>query len=467
MNDRSTRDAFVSVSDGMPGNYHRPLAVLVGQRPRPRARVAYFFLIVFTALLFGRPQDFLPVLGALHLAQFVAVCAVIAYLFALLQGAVPFNWSTELKLMVALTVWFALGVPFSIWRSNSLDILTGEWLKTLLIFFLLSQMFVSLPRVRKLMWTIIGCEMIVSAISIAQRRPQVGGADERYLGIPLGILWGNSLGIAIGMTLPFMGALILAKPRSFFKSIFLIGTFLVTTWAVFLAASRSGLLCILVSLILTWLYVMRGSFSARLIGAGFFLSLVFVLMFAPGVLLERFKALVDTNRAAESGVVESAAASQQRRMELFRRSLIFTAEHPVFGVGLGNFIVASGTTIGKGYAWQITHNSYTEVSSEAGIPALLFYVGIMIVSLRKVRRLAKTLEGDPQQRELQLFARATFVSICAFMFGSAFDSLAYQFYLYYIIGIGIALEVDWQTENSKKPIPATSLANETHSRWGG
>jgi len=58
---------------------------------------------------------------------------------------------------------------------------------------------------------------------------------------------------------------------------------------------------------------------------------------------------------------------------LFLRSIQLTFEHPILGVGPGEFMDAEAeeaAVAGKKAMWHFTHNSYTELSSETGLPGL-------------------------------------------------------------------------------------------------
>ena len=79
-----------------------------------------------------------------------------------------------------------------------------------------------------------------------------------------------------------------------------------------------------------------------------------------------------------TGTDVAAVESTEARKLLFQRSLRATVERPLFGVGPEQF----PNYRGKGgraqetreVLWYGTHNSYTQISSESGIPAIIFYV---------------------------------------------------------------------------------------------
>ena len=61
--------------------------------------------------------------------------------------------------------------------------------------------------------------------------------------------------------------------------------------------------------------------------------------------------------------MESVAInSAKQRQRLLAKSIMFTLQHPIFGVGLGMFVVAEDNDAHAGGrrkgSWQGTHNSY-------------------------------------------------------------------------------------------------------------
>ena len=87
---------------------------------------------------------------------------------------------------------------------------------------------------------------------------------------------------------------------------------------------------------------------------------VIVLQSSSGMLVGRLKGTFNPKEDTAA-----AYASTQDRQQLLWRSIEVTKEHPLFGVGPGNFAQLSGN-------WHVAHNSFTQMSSEGGIPALIF-----------------------------------------------------------------------------------------------
>ncbi len=432
-----------------------------------RARAAFLGLLVFTGVVYGRPQDYSKLAEGIHLAQLVVGATGLIYLFTLLRGKAPMQWSTELKLVLGLTFWFAAGIPFAFWRGGSFTTFTSEWMRTVIIFFLLTQTVFTLDRVRKLMWVILSCELLVSLMTIINPdtlKVEMGG---RLIGTGAGFLSGNNLGIAAATTLPYIAALVVLS-KSWFRAILLFSTFALVMWMVVLTASRASLIAIFFSLGLVWVMVLRDSFKARLIGLVFLAAIALAMANAPASFWERISTIWAEESYATSSAAASAGASEYQRKALFWRSVRATLENPILGLGLMNFQNWSKEVTGSVLEMKGTHNTYTQIASEAGIPALLMFISLLFVCLRNMWRINRFSRSHAGHAELGLLARATFVSLVCFMFTAFFAHLGYDCFLYYLAGMGVALESVHQRVRSKtggtpaSPEPASRFGNGAH-----
>ena len=402
-----------------------------------RAKFCFFFVWLFTVNIYARPEDIVPFLGPLHLTYVFGLCAGVAYVGAFLLGRAGLLWPRELCLVAFLTGWYITGVPFALWRGGSFEVLTQVWFKTLLIFFLLTQTLVTLERIRKLLWAIILSELFVTSYSIAQS-PKVIWVGERMLGINLGILGWNFLGIAIALTIPYIAALFISD-SSLLKRSLLVAAVLSMTWMLVLTASRSGFLNVMFSIVLTSLLVLRGNAGGKVVGLLIILLLVIALSFAPNVFWQRIGTIWSTSDSGKNQITASAEESQEDRVAVLTRSIQYTLERPLWGLGLGNFVVAGGTRLGRSDAWMGTHNTFTQISSEAGVPALLLFITLFAVALRNMKTTWKAAVNTPQGAEMNLMARATWVSLLSLIFGSLFAHIAYEYFLFYPVAIAAGI----------------------------
>lgn len=308
-------------------------------------------------------------------------------------------------------------------------VLTQLWLKTVLIFFLMVQTLITLERVRWVLWAIILSELAVTAYSVLGSS-QVRWVEGRMYGVSQGILGWNFLGIAAALTLPYIAALFIAH-RSLVRSCLLAATTLSMLWMLMLTASRSGTFDVAFSVLVTSVLVLRGSARGRLIGAGIVLALVIAVAMAPAVFWERMATISGDDAAVSGGsVAASAEMSENDRMAVLKRSLDYTLSHPVFGLGMGNVQTVSGNEVRRPDAWVGSHNTFTEISAEGGIPALALFLALLFTVLRSMKRIGRATFEGPEGSELSLMARATRASLLAFVFAGCFAHVGYEYFLY-------------------------------------
>jgi O-antigen ligase len=198
--------------------------------------------------------------------------------------------------------------------------------------------------------------------------------------------------------------------------------------------SRSGLLALAAGLIFFFIFANAKQRMLLLLGGATFLVCATLLL--PPKILERFTTYFQAQSAAG---VEAAESAGTRKL-LLTRSLQMTFEHPVFGVGPGEFMDAeAGEAMHKGQRgiWHYTHNSYTELSSETGILGFLLYV---IAFWRSYKGLTPTRQRFPNAKARRA---AMFMQMIVLMsaIGAFFLSIAYGGILYAILGLSAAMQL--------------------------
>jgi hypothetical protein len=401
-------------------------------------KAAFFFMLLFTAQVYGRPGDILKFMAHWPTAQVLAVLAMLSYIAARMMGQVKFRISPELKIVTALTIIFVAGVPVAFWRSRSYETLTDTWLKTVIVFFLMTQLLTSIERMRKLLWVLFGCMAVVSGYSVAARAGAVLDQGYRMIGANMGMLSGNYLGITVATMLPFM-AVMLMRARTPIPVLFLLGSFAVVMWMVVLTASRASMLTVTASLVLVWVLILKENAKSRIVGTVLLVAVALTVASAPQLFWDRVVTLWEDRGQATSTATASAIASEHQRKVLLMKSLEATMYNPLLGLGIGNFPIYSGSSTHNAQLWKGTHNSFTEVSSEAGIIALGLFLGLIFTVISSMRKIAKEYQVEGAEREYRYFALATLVSMFAFMFSAFFAHLAYDYHLYYLAAMGVAL----------------------------
>jgi O-antigen ligase len=109
---------------------------------------------------------------------------------------------------------------------------------------------------------------------------------------------------------------------------------------------------------------------------------------------------------------------------------------------MGEFVVAVMGEAAKKSEWAPalgTHNSYTQVSSECGIPALIFYVAVIVFCFQKSYRLYKLAAGKVEFREVEGLAFSLLIGTLIYAVATFFFHIAYSGLLPMLSGETMAL----------------------------
>lgn len=411
------------------------------KRPKRREPLgfAFFGLMLFMVVYFARPEDWIPGLSAVPLAKIAGVLIFFALLLSV--DNIRWNMPPEVTFLTLLVAQLWLAAVFStVWRGGAVSVML-DFSKVLPLFLVIYLAVRSMKRLRSILFVQAVCVAVIAAVSVVNAHELAGrlqGALSGIYGNP------NDLALIIDISLPLCLALALTS-RQIWKKIAWTAAMLVMVYAVVLTASRAGTIAFgVAAIICLWHFGVKGRrfYLLLLVPAA---AIVFWL-YAGKTLEQRFQ---ETNVSSTANSQEAtAAASAEQRKALLIRSLQATAEHPLFGVGPDDFPIISGN-------WHVTHDSYTQVSAEGGIPAFLLYVlilGYAIVNLRNARRYRKS------SKRLRLFSMALEASLAAYLVGSIFGSEAYQLFPYCLIASTSALRLIVQRDRAASiPLSAPQL----------
>jgi hypothetical protein len=147
---------------------------------------------------------------------------------------------------------------------------------------------------------------------------------------------------------------------------------------------------------------------------------------------------------AESDSDTAAIGSQVERKELFKQSVAYTFRHPLLGVGPDQFAVAvAGEAAKNGVraAWLGTHNSYTQVSSECGIPAFICYCAVLYLSFRSNLRLYRLSRDNPALKDVAGLSYCLLAGLVVYAVSTFFFHIAYGDGVPTLAGFSLALRL--------------------------
>ena len=156
-----------------------------------------------------------------------------------------------------------------------------------------------------------------------------------------------------------------------------------------------------------------------------------------------------------SNVSEEAMESSEMRRYLLKQSLIYTFEHPIFGVGLAQFSDyegGHGTAFAGHGSWHATHNSFTQVSSECGLPALALYLAAIVSTFLMANRVYRQACQRKNCEDIRIASFCITLSMVVYCTGILFVNFAYFIYLPLLTSLVIAVHRAAEVEFANRPI---------------
>ncbi len=235
------------------------------------------------------------------------------------------------KILIAFTAWITICVPFSIWRGGSFSTFLTV-LQALALVMFMAAFIQTIPDCFRVMYTIALAAASIGFLSLVVHSDKINN-PRLVLGAKGGTLAdSNILCLYILIGLPFLW--LTASVKTGFKKVMMLSLMVPMLAGAARTGSRMGLLILVAGL---FFYLIFASAKQRIIiMAGGVIFLMLALFFLPQRIRERFTTYFE----AHSAQAEEAAESAEFRKRLLIRGIELTAEHPFFGVGPGQFIVA-------------------------------------------------------------------------------------------------------------------------------
>jgi O-antigen ligase len=334
----------------------------------------------------------------------------------------------EVNLILLLALTAFLSMPLASNPGEAYTTFTDVFLKAIVIFIVLVNVIRTESRFKILVWLAFAVSIYLSVNAVNDYMNGVFREGSAYynnqrIGGSIRGLFGNSNDLALHLVtmVPLAIAFGFAGKNPVRKLFyFCLGALFIA--AIVFTFSRGAFLGLVVAIFV--LVRKLGRQNKALSMAVLIIAVLGILTLAPGAYSSRLSTIF--NSAAD------ASGSSSQRTEILKRSIRVTLRYPLFGVGVGNFHYKSVHEL-------VTHNAYTQVSSEMGIPALVFYVMLMVYPLRKLRKIESQSYQRPGKRKFYAWSIGIQAAIAAYMVASFFGSVAYQWYIYYLVGYAVAV----------------------------
>lgn len=381
--------------------------------------ISYAGIFVFTFFVFFRPYELFPSLSWLSKsALVVAIVTLVAFIPSQLglENRITAK-PREVKLVFGLLITGVLSIPLALDPGRAFQSFL-EFLKVAVIFVVMVNVLRTEKRLRRLLLLVLLASCVLSAAALNDYRHGNLALEGRRIAGVIGGLFSNPNDLALHLVtmIPISVALFFGS-RQPSKRLFYLGVSLVLMAGMVSTFSRGGFLGFLcVSAFLAWKLAQRNRAIFAAVGLVVILGLITV---APSAYRSRITTTND----------DSAIA----RTDDLKRSIVVAARHPLFGVGMDNYIIYSNLN-------KTTHNAYTQVAAEMGLVAFLIYLAFLITPFRRLRQIERAM-STTKKKPIEFYLAVGFqASLLAYMVVSFFASVAYLWYAYYLVAYAIALE---------------------------
>jgi putative inorganic carbon (hco3(-)) transporter len=400
---------------------------------------SYAALFVFTAILYARPAEFYPsaVTASIALLVGIATLAFFVPTQLSLEGTLTAR-PREVNLVLLFCLTGLLSVPFAINREEAWVEFSATFIRCIVIFVVIVNVVRTEARLKGLIFLAMVAGIWLSAEAINDYRLGLLTVEGyRAAGRGTGI-FGNTNDMALHLVtiLPISVALMLGSKGTVRKLLYG-ACAAVMIAAIVLSYSRGAFIGMLIVLL----------FIAWKLGRQRRLEIIFAVLGFAGVvvllapdkygsrLLSIFIPSLDTEGSADA-----------RRGELFR-SIYVALRHPLLGIGMGNYQPEMS------YKGLVTHNSYTQVGSEMGMIALACYVMFIVTPLKKLGQIARETFETRRDSRFYYLALGLQASLIAYLISSFFLSVAYVWYVYYLVAYAVCLRRLYESETGKVVVP--------------
>jgi O-antigen ligase len=424
-------------------------------------------LLGFTAVLFLRPQDQLPLLTPLHLAEMFAIMGIIGLIVGRLVRGLPVAHLTpEVIALGAFGVAALVGVPFSIWPGGAMTVFTEIYLKLFVIFVLMVTVLSRPQRVEQFAFLVVMASGYIAMRAVIDYLSGVNLVENGRVAGSVSGIFGNPNDLALNMVVFLPFALLFAlKPGPLVRRGLAGSAALAMLATIVMTKSRAGSVGLVVMILVL---IVRSIRVRPAIAGGTLVAVLVALPFAPTSFWDRMVSIVDADR--------DPTGSRQARIDLLEQGWDVFVAHPIVGVGMGQF--ENYNPPGRVEAWRVTHNALLQVAAETGILGLVPFLFLLASGglTARVARRALTRKrprirpgstgarpdtqepSNPERESLILMTAAVTPSLVGWFVCAQFASVALNWTLYYVLAIAVAVRELAVAHAAQKVTPARQAA---------
>lgn len=406
---------------GMPGSF--PLVACQAADINDSARrFGLWFTLVVVVIRYSGLHEALSYYGGSN-GGILYMFSIPALICLLISGGLRRTFSARVTFYwLGFIVFLFLSVPLSTWKGDSLRYALTYVRAELPMLLLLGGMPVTWNECRRVFYSIA-----IAGIAWVSFYKLFGVNSGGRAGLAFGSQSNsNDFAAILVLLLPFVVFLILC-PMNLLMLVRILtqlaglaalgyGVYLILA-----SGSRGALLAIGVMIVAAFI---KGKAMVR---TGLILAVPLAAFALPAFLP---RSIVNRlgNFSTKEAATEEAAASAIERQRVMKASLHDTLTHPFVGVGAGQFGNYEGDINRRG-SFTHAHNTFTQISSEVGIPGGLCYLAATIQTFILLQRIWKSATPYAQLKQVRTACFCISLSYVGFCTAIFFLNFGYSFFL--------------------------------------
>lgn len=419
----------------------------------------HFVLFIFLGLCVGLAVFFNTYIGlllflivaTLHPGKFISETYGLYYLSRYLAFGILFIWLfhtivyRDFKIVKAkqnlAVLGFALMIFISCIKDRGFISLFGidytthsllDYMKLFILYFLVINLIKNRKQFFIFIWGLIFLGTISCFIGLYQYINKIGLLEEGgILRITGTAADPNYFALHLVMLIPLSVSLFLSS-KSILARSYLAGFFMLSLLNIFFTFSRGGMIGLVIVLSLSFFMLVLHN-RKKLIPV--FISVLFILSIIP-LIPEQYWSRIRT-------IPDVKDVAIRARLDTWRAGYEIILEHPLMGVGVGNFryeyfLKALASPDIRMKAQLVAHNTFIEIAAESGILALIFFLTLIFWTLRDLRQKVFIFQKEKDD-PFYWVSRALIISLIGYIGCGVFVSQQYLVMFWIIAPLAVVL----------------------------
>ena len=365
------------------------LSMQTEKRKAETYNILFLGLLVYTIIFYSQIGARFPLLGHLRIELLVGSIMLILITFEFLRGQINLNENSLNILACAFLLVTAITIPLAHYKTYAYQSFIS-FFKVFTVYLMIITGITSEKKFKIFVsiYLAMTCLLFVEPflLSLQGKGFIYNNHMWRLSGVTGYFKHPNSLGAITSSAFPFFYYLMLQQ-KSILKKLPFLLLIAIGLRVIMLTQSRTAFIGVITFASCIWFQ----SKKKLLLFVIFIICAAILWQLSPEETKARFLTLrmsgqivtsEDSSQFTDESDNRARYGSMVARWSLIKRSLAIFLEHPILGVGIGNYVVESYR---KYNAWFPSHNLYTQTLAELGIIGFVLFILIVVMIIRNLK----------------------------------------------------------------------------------